>query len=137
MYQPEPTAAGTRVTEVWDVEQLSLTLQGRTQAQLDEHPLGDDEPELARPPWASARRRIAFGVRAGQKVRRVGAGFGDEGDNPTLSLSGGLQVKTLGVVKNVCCKPSVPSVCSAMGLCHQDACNNARSTAGGKSITTK
>lgn len=35
-YRLEPTAAGTRVTEVWDVEQLSPTLQGRTQEQLDQ-----------------------------------------------------------------------------------------------------
>ena len=35
-YRLEPTTGGTRVTEVWDVEKLSQTLQGRTQAQLDE-----------------------------------------------------------------------------------------------------
>ena len=32
----EPSGAGTRVTEVWDVEQLPPTLQSSTQAQLDE-----------------------------------------------------------------------------------------------------
>ena len=35
-YRLEPSAAGTRVTEVWDVEQLPPTLQDRTQEQLDE-----------------------------------------------------------------------------------------------------
>ncbi len=34
-YQLEPTAAGTRVTEIWDVELLPASLQGRTQAELD------------------------------------------------------------------------------------------------------
>jgi hypothetical protein len=34
-YRLESTAAGTRVTEVWDVEQLPASLQGRTQEQLD------------------------------------------------------------------------------------------------------
>lgn len=35
-YQLEPCAAGTRVTEVWDVEQLPQPMQGRPQEQLDE-----------------------------------------------------------------------------------------------------
>jgi len=35
-YRLEPGGAGTRVTEVWDVEQLPQALQGRTQEQLDE-----------------------------------------------------------------------------------------------------
>lgn len=34
-YRLEATEAGTRVTEVWDVEQLPASLQGRTQEQLD------------------------------------------------------------------------------------------------------
>ena len=34
-YRLEPTAAGTRVTEVWDVEQLPPTLQDLTQEQLN------------------------------------------------------------------------------------------------------
>jgi len=46
--------------------------------------LGDDAPELARPMAASVQQRIAFGERAGQQVRRVGAGFGHEGEVPTL-----------------------------------------------------
>ena len=35
-YRLESTEAGTRATEVWDVEQLPQTLQSRTQEQLDE-----------------------------------------------------------------------------------------------------
>src|SRR5436309_244549 len=48
-------------------------------------PLGDDAPELARTMAASVQQRIAFGKRAGQKVRRIGSGFGAEGEPPTLS----------------------------------------------------
>jgi len=48
-------------------------------------PLVEDEPELARPLSASVQQRIAFGERAGQRVRRIGSGFGYEGENPTLS----------------------------------------------------
>src|SRR5712691_6842207 len=35
-YRLEPSGAGTRVTEVWEVEQLPPALQSWTQAQLDE-----------------------------------------------------------------------------------------------------
>ena len=35
-YRLEPSGTGTRVTEVWDVEQLPPTMQSATQAQLDE-----------------------------------------------------------------------------------------------------
>jgi hypothetical protein len=31
------------------------------------------------------QRRIAFGERAGQRVRRIGSGFGEEGERPALS----------------------------------------------------
>src|SRR5438445_7743865 len=48
-------------------------------------PLVDDAPELARTMAASVQQCIAFGERAGQKVRRIGAGFGAEGEPPTLS----------------------------------------------------
>jgi hypothetical protein len=48
-------------------------------------PLGDDEPELARTMAASVQQRIAFGEWAGQKVRRIGAGFGYEGERPALT----------------------------------------------------
>ncbi len=34
-YKLEPSASGTRVTEVWDVEKLPATLEGRPQEQLD------------------------------------------------------------------------------------------------------
>jgi len=44
----------------------------------------DDEPELARTMATSVKLRIAFGEWAGQKVQRVGSGFGDEGERPTL-----------------------------------------------------
>jgi hypothetical protein len=45
-------------------------------------PLGDAAPELARTMAASVQQRIAFGERAGQPVRRIGAGFGHEGEAP-------------------------------------------------------
>ena len=48
-------------------------------------PLVDEEPELARTMAASVQQRIAFGERAGQKVRRIGSGFGHEGGSPTLT----------------------------------------------------
>ena len=47
-------------------------------------PLLDHEPELARSMAASVRQRIAFGERAGEKVRRIGHGFGYEGERPEL-----------------------------------------------------
>src|SRR5206468_12073573 len=47
--------------------------------------LVDDAPELARTMAASVQQRIAFGERAGQKVRRLGSGFGHEGERPLLS----------------------------------------------------
>src|SRR5262245_19887918 len=48
-------------------------------------PLVDDAPELARTLAASVQQRIAFGERAGQQVRRLGAGFGAEGEAPRLT----------------------------------------------------
>ncbi len=45
-------------------------------------PLLDNEPELARTMAASVTQRIAFGERAGQTVRRIGSGFGYEGELP-------------------------------------------------------
>ena len=47
-------------------------------------PLLDTEPELARTMAASVKQRIAFGERAGEKVRRIGSGFGYEGERPEL-----------------------------------------------------
>jgi Transposase zinc-binding domain/Putative transposase len=46
-------------------------------------PLVDAQPELARTMAASVQQRIAFGERAGQNVRRIGSGFGHEGERPT------------------------------------------------------
>jgi len=48
-------------------------------------PLLDNAPELARTMAASVTQRIAFGERAGQKVRRIGSGFGYEGEVPRLT----------------------------------------------------
>jgi hypothetical protein len=48
-------------------------------------PASDEDPELARTMAASVQQRIAFGERAGQKVRRIGSGFGYEGEHPTLT----------------------------------------------------
>jgi hypothetical protein len=48
-------------------------------------PLLDTEPELARTMAASVKQRIAFGERAGEKVRRIGSGFGYEGERPELT----------------------------------------------------
>jgi hypothetical protein len=48
-------------------------------------PLRDDAPELARTLAASVRQCIAFGERAGERVRRLGSGFGVEGEAPTLT----------------------------------------------------
>jgi hypothetical protein len=42
-------------------------------------------PELARTLAASVQQHIAFGERVGQQVRRIGAGFGHEGEAPTLT----------------------------------------------------
>jgi hypothetical protein len=48
-------------------------------------PLRDDAPELARTLVASVQQRLAFGERAGQKVRRLGVGFGHARETPTLT----------------------------------------------------
>src|SRR5262245_38407413 len=48
-------------------------------------PLLDTEPALARTMAASVKQRIAFGERAGEKVRRIGSGFGYEGERPELT----------------------------------------------------
>ena len=47
----------------------------------DYAPLVDDAPELARTIAASVQQRIAFG----ERVRRMDAGFGAEGETPTLT----------------------------------------------------
>src|SRR5262249_50533380 len=48
-------------------------------------PLVEDAPVLARTLAASVQQRIAFGERAGQHVRRIGSGFGHEGEHPALT----------------------------------------------------
>jgi hypothetical protein len=48
-------------------------------------PLRDHEPALARTMAASVQQRIACGERAGQPVRRIGSGFGSEGEAPRLT----------------------------------------------------
>jgi len=48
-------------------------------------PWCDDAPELARTMAASVQQRLAFGERAGERVRRIGAGFGVDGEVPTLT----------------------------------------------------
>src|SRR5215510_6570095 len=50
-------------------------------------PLRDHEPALARTMAASVQHRIAGGARAGQQVRRIGSGFGAEGEAPRLTGS--------------------------------------------------
>jgi hypothetical protein len=46
-------------------------------------PLRDDAPELARTMAASVQQRLAFG----ERVRRIGAGFGVDGEVPALTGS--------------------------------------------------
>jgi Putative transposase len=48
-------------------------------------PLRDDAPELARTMAASVQQRLAFGEWTGQQVRRIGSGFGAEGETPRLT----------------------------------------------------
>ena len=48
-------------------------------------PASDEDPEPARTMAASVQQRIVFGERAGQKVQRIGSGFGYEGEHPTLT----------------------------------------------------
>jgi Putative transposase len=56
-----------------------------TMRAVEERPLVDAAPELARTMAASVQQRIAFGERAGERVRRISAGFGTEGEVPTLT----------------------------------------------------
>jgi hypothetical protein len=48
-------------------------------------PLLDNEPVLARTMAASVKQRIACGERASQQVRRIGSGFGYDGEHPALT----------------------------------------------------
>jgi hypothetical protein len=45
-------------------------------------PLRREEPALARTMAAAVTQRIAFGERTGYQVRRIGSGFGYEGEHP-------------------------------------------------------
>src|SRR5262252_7924805 len=68
------------------LQRLSYLEAGTDDVVATEHdPLRDDAPELARTLAASVQQRLAFGERAGQRVRRLGAGFGHAGEAPTLT----------------------------------------------------
>src|SRR5262249_48305094 len=82
-------------TDIADVVQkisrrVSRTLcrLGYSEAGIDDlmatgyDPLRDNEPEFARAMAASVKQCIACGERAGQHVRRIGSGFGYEGEAP-------------------------------------------------------
>ena len=58
---------------------------GRDAVATGYDPLLDDEPVIAHTLAASVKQRIAFGERAGQPVRRIGSGFGYEGECPALT----------------------------------------------------
>ena len=62
-----------------------LEARGDTAVPPGSDPVVEDAPELARTLAASVQQRIAWGERAGQQVRRIGAGFGYEGEAPTLT----------------------------------------------------
>jgi Putative transposase len=64
---------------------LSPCLQYPSLVATGYDPLLDNEPELSRPLAASVMQRIAFGERAGQNVRCIGAGFGDAEEHPALT----------------------------------------------------
>ena len=59
-----------------------------------------DEPALARTLAASVTQRIACGERAGQKVRRMGSGFGSAGERPTLTGPRGASVPEFSLHAN-------------------------------------
>jgi hypothetical protein len=63
-------------------------------------PLVDAQPELAHTMAASVQQRIAFGERAGQTVRRIGAGFGHEGERPILTGPRGASVQGFSLHAN-------------------------------------
>src|SRR5688572_6751138 len=63
-------------------------------------PLRDNEPALARTMAASVKQRIAFGERAGQEVRRIGSGFGYEGEQPELNGPRGASVNGFALHAN-------------------------------------
>src|SRR5499426_1930400 len=68
------------------LQRLGYLEAGTDDMVATEHdPLRDDAPELARTLAASVQQRLAFGERAGQRVRRLGAGFGSADEVPTLT----------------------------------------------------
>ena len=87
-------------------------------------PLRDNEPELARTTAASVTQRIACGERTGQHVRRIGSGFGYEGEHPALtgtrcasvhgfSLHGTPRSQRIGVTSwNACCGTRREALCA-------------------------
>jgi hypothetical protein len=90
--EPPTDAAITAVVQkisrrvIRTLRHLGYLETGRDGAMPTGHdPLRDDAPELARTLAASVQQRIAFGERAGQQVRRIGAGFGAAGEAPTLT----------------------------------------------------
>jgi Putative transposase len=65
-------------------------------------PLRDTAPELACTMAASVQQRIACGERAGQHVRRIGAGFGAEGEAPRLTGPRCASVNGFSLHANTC-----------------------------------
>jgi Putative transposase/Transposase zinc-binding domain len=63
-------------------------------------PLRETAPELARTIAASVQQRLAWGERAGQHVRRIGAGFGSDGEAPRLTGLRGASVHGLALHAN-------------------------------------
>ncbi|MGQ4808555.1 hypothetical protein NKDENANG_01938 [Candidatus Entotheonellaceae bacterium PAL068K] len=63
-------------------------------------PLLDNEPELTRTMAAALKHRIAFGEHAGEKGRRIGSGFGDEGERPERTGPRGASVNGFSVPAN-------------------------------------
>jgi hypothetical protein len=60
----------------------------------------DSEPGLARTMAASVTRRIAFGERAGEQVRRIGSGVGYAGERPALTGPRGARVHGVSLHAN-------------------------------------
>jgi hypothetical protein len=61
-----------------------LQEEGEEVLRPDFDPLFQDHPGLTEAMAASIQGKIAFGERAGQKVRRVGSGFGYEQETPLV-----------------------------------------------------
>src|SRR3989440_3025977 len=74
-----------------------LEAGGDTAVTTGYDPLVEDAPALARTLAASGQQRIAFGERAGQKVRRLRAGFGSAGEAPLLTRPHAASVQGVSV----------------------------------------